>query len=63
MLNDQTEVVATDAFGTNGVIYVIDKILLPQTIADFAVANPAFSQANLVDAFNSIDSYSSCCKW
>ena len=63
-LNGQSNVVATDVFGTNGVIHVIDKVLLPQTIADFAVANPAFSQlvaalsqANLVDAFNGSDVY------
>jgi len=63
-LNGQSNVVATDVFGTNGVIHVIDKVILPQTIADFAVSNPAFSQlvaalsqANLVDAFNGSDVY------
>jgi transforming growth factor-beta-induced protein len=43
-INGNTNVVATDIQGTNGVIHVIDKVLLPgKTIAEIATANPDFS--------------------
>lgn len=48
MLNGTIKVVATDIQGTNGVIHVIDAVLVPEsqmsnTIADIAVANSEFS--------------------
>ncbi len=48
MLNETIKVVATDIQGTNGVIHVIDAVLVPamqktNTIADIAVANSEFS--------------------
>ncbi|QIA06856.1 fasciclin domain-containing protein [Draconibacterium halophilum] len=48
MLNGTIKVVATDIQGTNGVIHVIDAVLVPatqmsNTIADIAVANSEFS--------------------
>nr|WP_319272059.1 fasciclin domain-containing protein [uncultured Draconibacterium sp.] len=47
-LNGTIKVVATDIQGTNGVIHVIDAVLVPEmqksnTIADIAVANSEFS--------------------
>ncbi|WP_320110570.1 fasciclin domain-containing protein [Draconibacterium orientale] len=48
MINGTVKVVATDIQGTNGVIHVIDAVLVPEmqksnTIADIAVANSEFS--------------------
>lgn len=49
ILNGSSNVIATDVQGTNGVIHVIDKVLLPgaeeepQSIADIASANADFS--------------------
>jgi transforming growth factor-beta-induced protein len=49
VLNGSTNVIATDVQGTNGVVHVIDKVLLPeaeeeeQSIADIASANNDFS--------------------
>ncbi|WP_179005845.1 fasciclin domain-containing protein [Winogradskyella forsetii] len=33
----------TDLTATNGVIHIIDKVLLPPTVVDMAIANPNFS--------------------
>ena len=62
VINGTVKVVVTDIQGTNGVIHVIDAVLMPvsmksNTIADIAVANSDFSilvqalyKAGLVDA-------------
>lgn len=59
MLNGGTKVSVADIEATNGVIHVIDKVLLPPTVVDIAIANPNFSilveavaKAGLVDALN-----------
>lgn len=45
LVNGNSLVIAANVLATNGVIHVIDDVLLPptQTIADIAIANPAFS--------------------
>ena len=59
MINGMSNVVSADIQGVNGVVHVIDKVLVPEsmTIADIAVGNPDFSilvdaltKAELVDA-------------
>jgi transforming growth factor-beta-induced protein len=67
MLNGTIKVVMTDIQGTNGVVHVIDAVLVPpmqksNTIADIAVGNPDFSilvealmKANLVGAVADMD--------
>jgi len=42
-LNSSTTVTKADIMATNGVIHVIDKVLLPPTVADLAVANSSFT--------------------
>lgn len=42
-LNSASNVTAADIQASNGVIHVIDKVLLPPTVADLAVANSSFS--------------------
>ncbi len=56
-LNGNTNVIATDVKASNGVIHVIDKVLLPTDVVDIAINNPSFSilveavsKAGLVDA-------------
>ncbi|MGC8865363.1 MAG: fasciclin domain-containing protein [Bacteroidales bacterium] len=58
-LNGNVNVVAADIVATNGVIHVIDKVLVPPTIADMAIANPNLStlvaavvKANLVETLS-----------
>ena len=62
MINEMANVAIKDIQGTNGVVHVIDKVLVPEsmksnTIADIAIATPDFSilvdaltKAELVDA-------------
>ena len=42
-LNSATNVTSADIQASNGVIHVIDKVLLPPTVADLAVANSSFT--------------------
>lgn len=42
-LNNSVKVIATDVVATNGIIHVIDKVLLPPTVVDIAQQNPMFS--------------------
>jgi len=64
MINGGTYVTTPDIQATNGVIHVIDKVLLPPTVVDFAISNPAFSilveavvKAGLVDALSAQGPY------
>lgn len=43
MINKRAKITATDVKAENGVIHVIDKVILPQSIVDVAVNNPTFS--------------------
>jgi transforming growth factor-beta-induced protein len=58
-INKQTTVVAADVDVKNGVIHVIDKVLLPPTVVGQALSNDSFSilvqavvKANLVNTLN-----------
>ncbi|MCU4156024.1 fasciclin domain-containing protein [Carboxylicivirga sp. A043] len=57
MINGRANITSTDIEADNGVIHVIDKVILPMSITDHAIANPAFSslvagvsKAGLVEA-------------
>jgi transforming growth factor-beta-induced protein len=63
-LNGSTSVTATDVEASNGVIHVIDKVLLPTDIVDIAINNSNFSilveavvKAGLVDALKADGPY------
>ena len=43
LLNNSSKVIATDVVATNGIIHVIDQVLLPPTVVDFATQNSIFS--------------------
>jgi len=56
-INGRAKITQTDVMADNGVIHAIDKVLLPMSISDHAVANPVFTslvaaltKANLVTA-------------
>lgn len=58
-INGRAKITQTDVMADNGVIHAIDKVLLPMSISDHAVANPVFTslvaaltKANLVSALN-----------
>ncbi len=42
-LNNTVNVIATDVVGTNGIVHVIDKVLLPPTVVEIAQQNSSFS--------------------
>lgn len=52
-INNRSMIVQTDVKADNGVIHAIDKVMLPMSITDHAVANPAF--ASLVAAVTKAD--------
>lgn len=43
MINGRSKITSTDIEADNGIIHVIDKVMLPMSITDHAIANPAFS--------------------
>ena len=43
LLNNSSKVIATDVVATNGIIHVIDQVLLPPTVVDLALQNSMFS--------------------
>ncbi|MGM0504817.1 MAG: fasciclin domain-containing protein [Bacteroidota bacterium] len=58
-LNTTTNVTSADIEASNGVIHVIDEVLLPPTVVDIAINNPSFSilvdavvKAGLVETLN-----------
>lgn len=61
MLNGSAQVIATDIVGTNGVIHVIDQVILPinngsildaaMSLADFSSLVAALAKANLASTF------------
>jgi transforming growth factor-beta-induced protein len=42
-INSNVQVTTADIIATNGVIHVVNKVLLPPTVVDIAIQNPAFS--------------------
>ncbi|PWD98827.1 fasciclin domain-containing protein [Marinilabilia rubra] len=60
MINNRAGIIDTDILADNGVIHVIDQVILPMSITGHAVANEGFSslaaavtKANLADALDS----------
>jgi|WetSurSiteA1Bulk_404760.scaffolds.fasta_scaffold00151_12 transforming growth factor-beta-induced protein len=43
ILNGGSEVTSADLLASNGIIHVIDKVLLPPTVVNLAINNPQFS--------------------
>jgi transforming growth factor-beta-induced protein len=43
MINSRAKITQTDIEADNGVIHVIDKVILPMSITDHAIANPDFA--------------------
>jgi len=43
MINNRAKITSTDIKADNGIIHIIDKVILPMSITDHAVANPIFS--------------------
>ncbi|MFO7370807.1 MAG: fasciclin domain-containing protein [Bacteroidales bacterium] len=64
LLNGSARVTAADVSASNGVIHIIDKVLLPPTVVDLAINNPAFSilvqavvKAELVETLSGAGSF------
>ena len=53
MINSRANIIQTDIKADNGVIHVIDKVMLPMSITDHAIANESFS--SLVAAVSKAD--------
>ena len=53
MINNRAKITATDITADNGVIHVLNKVILPLSIVDIAVNNPTFSI--LVEALTKAD--------
>lgn len=60
MINGKVDVLIADIIATNGVVHVIDEVILPATVVDFAISNSNFSilveavvKADLVSALSS----------
>ena len=53
MINSRANIIQTDIEADNGVIHVIDKVMLPMSITDHAIANESFS--SLVAAVSKAD--------
>lgn len=58
-VNGKTDVVIGDVMATNGVIHIVEEVILPATVVDFALADPNFSilveavvKADLVSALS-----------
>lgn len=58
-INNGVQVTTADVDASNGVIHVVDKVILPPTVVDIAIQNPDFSilvqavvKAGLVDALS-----------
>ena len=56
-INGMSNVTSADIMASNGVIHIIDEVLLPPTVVDIAIANPSFTylvaavvKADLVNA-------------
>ncbi len=43
MINNSAQVVLTDVVATNGIIHVVDKVIVPNNVVDIAINNSAFS--------------------
>ncbi len=59
MINNSAEVTLADLSASNGVVHVVDEVILPPTVVDIAIQNPDFStlvaavvKAGLVDALS-----------
>lgn len=64
MLNNSARVTTADVSASNGVIHIIDKVLLPPTVVDLAINNPSFSilvqavvKAELVETLSGAGSF------
>ena len=43
MINNTATVVLTDVVATNGIVHVIDKVIVPNNVVDIAISNKSFS--------------------
>jgi transforming growth factor-beta-induced protein len=58
-INGSVNVIIADVLASNGVIHIIDEVILPSSVVDFALSNPNFStlveavvKADLVEALS-----------
>lgn len=64
LLNNSARVTTANVSASNGVIHIIDKVLLPPTVVDLAINNPSFSilvqavvKAELVETLSGAGSF------